>query len=398
MRTDALAGLRVIELGAFWAGPYCARMLADLGAEVIKVEAVRRPDMVRFGLYPDADPGEVPWERGAHYQKFSRNKKSCVIDISQPRGHELFLRLLAISDVFLENNTPRVRLNLGLDDDTVRKANPKLITLSMPGFGLDGPYRDYLAYGITIEGFVGLTSVTGYPDDPEPIRSAVPYGDPVAGMYGVIAILAALRRVRAGGDPGFIELAQNETLATLMPDIFLQAQATGVSPTPTGNQTPDVALQQAFVASDGEWVAITVPEPAGLPALASVVGGPAANVDELRAATAAWCAARPAAVAADALQGAGIGAAPVLSPRQLMEHEQVNAMGIYEPVSHPLYRDFRYSRMPLRFPGAHTEGDRHAPLFGEHNDYVFRDLLGLTEPEIAELHALNITSTQPELL
>src|SRR5690606_23377206 len=113
MRYDILSGIRVVELGSAWAGPFAARLLADLGAEVIKVEAPRRPDFVRFSVYLDDDPGEEPWERGAHYQKFSRNKKSCIIDVQTERGRELFLRLLSMSDVFIENNTPRVRQQLG---------------------------------------------------------------------------------------------------------------------------------------------------------------------------------------------------------------------------------------------------------------------------------------------
>jgi len=398
-----LEGIRLIELGNAWAGPYAARMLADLGAEVIKVEAPRRPDLVRFSVYLDNDPGETPWERGAHYQKFSRNKKSCVIDLANPRGKELFLQLLARSDIFLENNTPRVREQLGLDQQTLKAAAPKLITISMPGFGDSGPYRNYLAYGITVEGFSGLSSVTGYGDGTPPIRSAVPYGDPVAAVYGAIASLAALRARRVNGAGAHVELSQHEALTSMLPDLLIRAQVEGKDPSPDGNRDSMVyVFQDAFSCKgEDEWVVLTIEQESQWAALAECVGAPALveNRDSAQArdAVARWAASRSRFEAARELQARGIAAAPVLSPREMMSHEQTEVLRLYEDVPHPLYRTLPYSRVPLHIRDRSTAPDEHAPLFGEHNRYVFQELLGLNDDEVARLYADGVTAERPEM-
>lgn len=399
-----LEGIRLIEMGNAWAGPYAARMLADLGAEVIKIEAPRRPDLVRFSVYLDNDPGDTPWERGAHYQKFSRNKKSCVIDLAHPRGKELFLRLLAKSDVFLENNTPRVREQLGLDRETLAAAAPHLVTISMPGFGDSGPYRNYLAYGITVEGSSGLSSVTGYGDGTPPIRSAVPYGDPVAAVYGAIAALAAVRARRLKGSGSHVELSQHEALTSMLPDLLIRAQVEGRDPQPEGNRDSLVyLLQDCFPCEEpDEWVALTIESESQLPALADCLGepglaGPPVDLKHIAEGITRWAAGRNRFEAARELQAAGIAAAPVLSPREMMSDEQTEALGLYEEVPHPLYRALAYSRVPLTVRDMPTTPDEHAPLFGEHNRYVFQELLGLDDAEIAGLYAEGVTADRPDM-
>jgi len=400
MRYDILSGIRVVELGSAWAGPFAARLLGDLGAEVIKVEAPRRPDFVRFSVYLDDDPGEQPWERGAHYQKFSRNKKSCIIDVQAERGRELFLRLLSISDVFIENNTPRVRQQLGLTDELLREVAPNLVCISMPGFGSSGPYRDYLAYGLTIEGFAGLSSVTGYGDGTPPTRSAVPYGDPVAAVYGAIAALSGLLARRRHGRAPHVELSQHESLITMLPDLFLRAQLDGVDPQPQGNRDGIIYDPQGVYAcaGDDEWIAVSAASDEDRAALAWLLGlEPNAGASELDRALEQWAAARRRDDAVELLQAAGVPAGPVLSPREMMDHEHVRARAMYEEVSHPLYRALPYARMPLRFTRAESSGDTHAPLFGEHNRYVFGELLGLSDEEIRQLYEQNVTADKPDM-
>ncbi|MCK9518407.1 MAG: CoA transferase [Dehalococcoidia bacterium] len=402
MRYDILRGVRVVELGSAWAGPFAARLLADLGAEVIKVEAPRRPDMVRFSVYLDDDAGEPAWERGAHYQKFSRNKKSCIIDVQSARGRELFLRLLAKSDIFLENNTPRVREQLGLTDDVLREVAPNLVCISMPGFGLTGPYRDYLAYGLTVEGFSGLSSVTGYGDGSPPTRSAVPYGDPVAGVYGAIAGVVALLGKRRHGVVSHLELSQHEALITMLPDLLLRAQTEGNDPQPQDNRDGIVYDPQGVFACAGEdeWIAISVSNGKERDALLRLLGlsarADASDLD-LHRALEGWARQRRRDEAVDILQGAGIPAGPVLSPREMTEHEQVEARQVYEDVAHPLYRTLPYSRIPIRISGAAEQADSHAPLFGEHNDEVFSGLLGLSHDEIQQLYDQGVTADAPDL-
>ncbi|HEY8489665.1 MAG TPA: CoA transferase [Dehalococcoidia bacterium] len=408
MRVGLLSGIRVVELGTAWAGPYAARLLADLGAEVIKVEGPRRPDFVRFGMYVDDDPGETPWERGGHYQKFSRNKLSCVLDITAPAGHALFIRLLERSDVLIENNTPRVREHLGLTPAFLRERLPHLVAVSLPGFGDWGPYRNYLAFGLTIEGFSGLSSVTGYAEDGVPVRSTVPYGDPVAAVYGALAALAGIRQRRRTGRGLHVELSQHEALITLLPDVLLRAQVAGSPPGPAGNDDALLYAPHGVFPCRGRdaWVAIAVETDGEWRALCRVIGRPdlqerdtheARDAAEVRRAVEAWTRGRTKTEAAEELQRHGVPAGPVLSVREMMAHRQVTARGCYREVAHPSYRPLPYAQSPVRFAGREAREDRHAPLFGQDNRYVFRDLLGLSEEEIQRLYAEGVTADRPEM-
>jgi crotonobetainyl-CoA:carnitine CoA-transferase CaiB-like acyl-CoA transferase len=398
MRTNLLEGIRVVEIGSMWAGPYAARIMADLGAEVIKIEGPRKPEPVRFGFYAANDPGEKPWERGGHFQKFGRNKLSLVLDITRPRGRELLYALLRKTDVLIENNTPRVRKVLGIDHETLAREAPDLVVVSMPGFGDTGPYRDYLAFGIQIEGFTGVTSVTGYDDGTPPIRSAIPYGDPVAAVYGAMTAILGLRSRRRGAANQTYEVSQHEGLTSLQADSIIEAQVTGKDPGLRANNDPLLAvLQGAFQATDG-WLAVTVTDAAQLATLARLAGKtPAAAAPAVRAALARWAAPQTRAAAAEALAARGIAAGPVLSPGEMMHHEQVAARGVYAEVPHPIAGPIPYAQLPLHYAGAPTQPDRHAPLFGEHNHYVLHDLLGLDEAEIAALTASGLLADAPVL-
>jgi crotonobetainyl-CoA:carnitine CoA-transferase CaiB-like acyl-CoA transferase len=396
MKMKLLEGIRVVEIGAMWAGPYAARIMADLGAEVIKIEGPRKPEPVRFGFYAANDPGEKPWERGGHFQKFGRNKRSLVLDITQPRGRELMYALLRKTDVLIENNTPRVRKVLGIDHETLAREAPNLVVVSMPGFGDSGPYRDYLAFGIQIEGFTGVTSVTGYDDGTPPIRSAIPYGDPVAALYGSMTAILGLRMRRRGATTHTYEVSQHEGLASLQADSIIEAQVAGHDPGPRGNNDPLLAvLQGAFATTDG-WVAVTVEAGSQLAALATVVGeGGSADPSALRPALARWTATRTRAEAAEALSARGIAAGPVLSPGEMMGHEQVAARGVYAEVPHPLAGPIPYAQLPLHFWGAERASDSHAPFFGADNRYVLGKIVGLSEGEVGALYADGLLADAP---
>lgn len=399
MRYNLLEGIRVVEVGAMWAAPYGARILGDLGAEVIKVEGPRKPEAVRFGFYAGNDPGEKPWERGGHFAKFSRNKKCLVLDLTRQRGRDLLHELLRKTDVLIENNTPRVREPLGLGHETLAREAPDLVVVSMPGFGDDGPYRDYLAFGLNIEGFAGLTAVTGYADGTPPIRSAIPYGDPVAAVYAAMTALIGLRERRKGGRALRFELSQHEGLASLLPDLLLEAQATGADPPRRGNADPLVAHFQDVVSSgDGRWLAITAKTAEQRAALAAFAACDAAVDDAtLRLGLEAWIAGAGEGEAVTTLRAAGVAAAPVLSPGEMMTNEQVVARNVYANVGHPVVGSIPYSQLPLRFGDAPSQPDLYAPLFGEHNRYVFGEILGLSATEIDELYAAGLTSDAPDL-
>ncbi|MBI2764659.1 MAG: CoA transferase [Chloroflexi bacterium] len=400
MRLDLLEGVRVVEVGAMWAGPYAARILGDLGAEVIKVEGPRKPEAVRFGFYAQNDPGEKPWERGGHFQKFSRNKRDWVVDLTQPRGRELLHALLRKSDILIENNTPRVRERLGLGHETLAREAPDLIVVSMPGFGDTGPYRDYLAFGLNMEGFAGLTSVTGYADGTPPIRSAIPYGDPVAALYGALSALLGLRG-RAAGEPApRFEVSQMEGLVSLLPDVLIEAQVTNADPARVGNADPLLYARQGTVrAGPNGWLAVSLADAEQVERVSALIGRPATVTDERAfwAALEEWATAVGRDDALRQLAAAGIAAAPVLPPGEMMHHEQVVARGVYRVVDHPIAGPIPYSQLPLHFANAPARPDMHAPLFGQDNRYVYGELLGLSDAEIAGLYASGITSDAPDL-
>ncbi|OAI41242.1 hypothetical protein AYO38_04240 [bacterium SCGC AG-212-C10] len=405
MRLNLLEGVRVVEIGAMWAGPYAARIMGDLGAEVIKLESPRKPEPVRFGYYPGADPGELPWERGGHFQKFGRNKKSLILDITSPRGRELLYALLRKTDVLIENNTPRVREHLGIGHADLARECPELVVVSMPGFGDTGPYRDYLAFGLNIEGFTGISNITGYADGTPPIRSAIPYGDPVAALYGALTAILGLRERRNGGTKRRFEVSQHEGLVSLLPEILLQAQVDH-EPQRTGNADPMFTrLQGTFADGAGGWLSLTVNDDTQLWSLLTLIGGPGleaaisdgAAEQPLRDAIERWIAAIGADAAVRALWEAGIAAGPVLAPSEMMRNEQVVARGVYSPVPHPVAGDIPYSQLPLKYARAPSQPDVHAPLFGEHNRQLFRDVCGLSDAEIDELYATGLTSNAPDM-
>ena len=181
-----LAGIRVLDLTHAWAGPFATQLLADYGAEVIKIETCDRPDMLRFSTLPTDETRPEAYNRGGWFQYLGRNKLSLTLDLKQPQGQELFKRLAARSDVVIENFSARVMPRLGLEYAVLQAVNPRLIMISMPGYGTVGPYKDFVAFGEMIEPFAGLSELTGYADR-APLRLAVAYPDPVAGFHAALA-------------------------------------------------------------------------------------------------------------------------------------------------------------------------------------------------------------------
>jgi crotonobetainyl-CoA:carnitine CoA-transferase CaiB-like acyl-CoA transferase len=187
-----LGGVRILDLTHAWAGPFATQLLADYGAEVIKIETCDRPDMLRFSTLPIDEMRPEAYNRGGWFQYLGRNKLSLTLDLKQPQGHDLFKRLVVQSDVVIENFSVGVMRRLGLEYAVLQAVNPRLIMISMPGYGMMGPYKDFVAFGEMIEPFASLSELTGYTDS-APLRLAVAYPDPVAGFHAALATLLALR-------------------------------------------------------------------------------------------------------------------------------------------------------------------------------------------------------------
>ncbi|MDA1003322.1 MAG: CoA transferase [Chloroflexi bacterium] len=405
---EALAGLHVIEVTANWAGPLAGRHLGDLGAEVIKVEYAQRP-ATRALWYPGGDPAKYPYNRAGYFNHLNRNKKDVCLDLSSEEGKELFLRLVEWADVLIENNSARVMPNLGLGRDTLLARNPRLIMLSVSGFGATGPERDYVAYGANIEASCGLASVTGYGDD-RPFRAGTFYADPIAANYATIATLVALEHREQTGAGQWIDMSLNEGGITFFGGSIAEYQLSGELPPHRANRHPVYAPQGAYqtVGAD-QWVALTVRNDADWAALCAALGrddwakdaalataaGRRARHDELDAGIAGWAAKHDHREAARLLQAAGVPAGPVLANFELVSDPHLFHRDFYQPIEHAEVGVFRFPGPPWKLSRTPGRIRLAAPLFAEHNDYVFGEVLGLSAAEIVGLEQRGVTARQP---
>lgn len=404
-----LYGVRVLDLTMAWAGPYATRLLGDMGAEIIKIEAVGSWDLLRTftGQSPSVDR---VWDRSPYFNHINRNKYGCALDLSNDRGRDLFLRLVAVSDVVIENFRAEVMDNLGLTYETLAAANPHIIVVSMPAHGKSGPERDFIAFGTNVEQLSGLCSLSGYEGGP-PQKTGISYGDPVAGVAATGAVCLALWDRRRSGRGQYIEVAQRETLTGLIGEQIVGYSMSGHEPPRRGNRHTSMAPHGCYPSSgDDEWLTLACEDDAQFTALAEVMGHPElasdprfANVvsrfrnqDALDAEIAAWTAGRTKEDAAEALQAAGIPASPVLSVPEVLADPHLRARGFFENVSHSIAGDWEIEGPHWRMSESPGHVRLPAPAFGEHNAYVFGELLGLSDGEIAALEAEGITSNVPD--
>jgi crotonobetainyl-CoA:carnitine CoA-transferase CaiB-like acyl-CoA transferase len=402
-----LLGIRILDLSKVWAGPYGTRLLADMGAEVIKVEGPGSWDMTRaLHLLPPAV--ERPYNKAGYFMEYNRNKYGCVIDLGKPAGRELGLRLAALSDVVIENYRADVLEGLGMTYDTLRGVKPDIILVSMPSHGLSGPDAGRIGYGTHMEQLVGLTSLTGYIDGP-PQKSGISYGDPMAGATAAAATIAALLYRRATGCGQHVEVAQIEALLPFVGEFFLEYGMTGRAPERRANRHRSMAPHGAYRCADDTWLALAVGSDEEFAALCAVIGQPAltdddrfADVvsryhhqDDLDAIISAWAADRTHRDAAAALQAAGVSAEPVLTIPELVADPHLNERGFWEDVTHLESGTWKTEAPAWRFSRTPAHTRLPAPVFGEHNRYVLRELLGLSDDEVAALEREGIVSNEP---
>jgi crotonobetainyl-CoA:carnitine CoA-transferase CaiB-like acyl-CoA transferase len=402
-----LLGIRILDLSKVWAGPYGTRLLADMGAEVIKVEAAASWDMTRSLslLGPEV---ERQYNKSGYFMEYNRNKYGCTIDLATPQGRELGLRLTAMSDVVIENYRADVLESLGLTYDALRAVKPDIILVSMPSHGLWGPDAGRIGYGTHMEQLVGLTSLTGYLDGP-PQKSGISYGDPMAGATAAAATIAALLHRRSTGRGQHVEIAQIEALLPFLGEFFLEYGMTGVAPQRRGNRHRSMAPHGAYRCADDTWLALAVGSDAEFAALCDVIGGPElaqdgrfADVvsryhhqDELDEVVSAWTIDRSHRDAAAALQAAGVNAEPVLTIPELVADPHLGERAFWEEVTHLESGTWKTTAPAWRFSRTPAHVRLPAPVFGEHNDYVLRELLGLGDEEIAALEREGIVAREP---
>lgn len=410
-----LNGIRVLDMTTFWAGPCATHLLAMLGAEVIHVESTRRPDGTRLiaGVPVTEDQW---WEKSPIFEALNTNKKGLTLDLQSPRGKELLRRLIATCDVVVENFTPRVLDQLGLDFATIQSIRPDVVMVRMPGFGLEGPWRDNPAFAYVIEAASGVSWLTGYSDrtpyDPYSI------GDPNAGVHAANALLLALEHRRRTGEGVFVEAAMVDAALSISAEQVIEYSAYGALLERAGNRGPTAAPQNLYRSADidefgrlDSWVAIAVATDDQWLKLCHAIGSPSwATGPELSTHTgrsehhvlideqlAAWCERRSRDEIVATLWDAGVPVAKVMQPHRQTELEQLAFRGFFEEVDHPVNGPARLSTVPMRCSaGPSTFHTEHAPLLGQHNHELLTGL-GLSDAEIAGLESDGVIGRAPAM-
>ena len=398
-----LQGLRVLDLSMGWAGPVCTRTLGDLGAEIIKVEAIQYPDWWR-GVDPRPSFFEQKlYERDVRFAFQNRNKRGITLDLSRPRGAALLKRLVAQCDAVVENYARDVLPKLGLDYPVLRRTRPDVVMLSMPAFGGQGPWRDARAYGSTLEHASGLPTVSGAADGP-PLTNQLAYGDPVGGMNAAAALLAALLHRKTTGEGQHVDLAQVECMFPLVAP-WIIAQSVLGSPGPRrGNRHPDQVPHGAFPCEGKGWVAVAITDDAAWRRLCAVLERPdlaglglderRAREDELEELLAGWTRSRDADAVMGVLQVNGIAAGVLRWPTELRRDVHLRARGFWQEVERPFLGRHALPSAPIRPAGGPPlKIHRPAPTLGEENAAVLSGILGLSEAEIAALGEEGIIGT-----
>ncbi|MBW2623831.1 MAG: CoA transferase [Deltaproteobacteria bacterium] len=415
--TNALEGLRVLDLTRVWSGPVAGRLLADLGAQVIHITgrvtlagAIPPSELAKIlAIYPDDDPGERPYNRQSMGNDFSRNKLGITLELNTPEGLDVFKKLVKISGMVLENFSPRVMPNFGLDFPALKEINPGIILCSMPGFGSTGPLRDWVSYGTNLDPASGLASLMGYPGE-EAHMSGNAYPDPAAGLHAVSALLTAVFHQRRTGRGQFIDLAQSESATVLLGEAVLGYSLNGKLPERMANRHPAHAPQGCYPCrGDDNWVAIAVSSDREWAGLGKVMGNSEwfddekfvdqksrwENQDELDKLISVWTAERDHIKVMDDLQAAGVPAGAVLDAAELTANEHLHARGFFWEIDHPEVGPKIYAGQPFKMSGTPLVLREPAPCLGQHNEYVLSELLGYSEEEITALKEQNVIGTEP---
>lgn len=407
--TRPLDGVRVIDFTNAVAGPIATSMLGDLGAEVIKVEAPSARPRNAAGTAPvrEGDEGNS-YDRMVIFNELNHSKRGVSLDVTDPRGRALLLDLVRKSDVFLQNFSPRAIENMDLGYDVLRRANPAIVAVSMPAFGLDGPYRDRASYGPGIDAMSGISHLTGYADGP-PMKPGNFFCDQQAAALATLGTLTALWHRNRTGEGQHIELAMIEGEMQLLADAYLDYLWNGVERHRDGNGHPRHAPHDTYrCKGEDEWVAIAVETDVQWQKLCRAIGRPElagaerfaseqarhANREALRPIIEAWTCSRSHYQAQLELQEAGIPAGAALNCMELLEDPHLAARGTFEYVDVPNVGPSPFPRAAYRL--SETPARMSAPArFGEANRDVFCGLLGISGQELEALTAAGVTPSEP---
>jgi formyl-CoA transferase len=405
--TKALGHLRVLDLTRVLAGPWCTQLLADLGADVIKIERPGSGDDTRAWGPPylkDAQGQDTT--EAAYYLAANRGKRSVTIDIATAEGQQLLRRLAAASDIVVENYKVGQLVRYGLDYASLSRLDDRLIYCSITGFGQDGPYRDRAGYDFIIQAMGGFMSITGERDDLPgggPQKAGVAISDLMTGMYAAVAILAAVAQRERTGRGQYIDMALFDTMIAMLANMNMNYLTTGRAPRRAGNAHQNIVPYQVFAAADGE-VVIAVGNDGQYAKFCEIAGRPdlatdpryAKNADRVRNRAElvplleALVRDRPAAYWAEKLEAAGVPCGPINSIAEALADPQAVARGLRVDLPHPTAGIVPLVGLPIRMSDSPPAYDRPPPLLGEHTDEVLRQLAGLDSDEIAALRARRV--------
>lgn len=394
---SALAGVRVLDLTRFLAGPFCTSILADLGAEVVKIEAPKGGDEGRYG-YPAV--GGVP----VFFLALNRGKRGITLDLRQDEGRTLLRRLLPHFDVLVENFAGGTLARWGLAPADLCREHPRLIVASLSGFGQTGPWAERPSYDIITQAASGFMSLTGFPDNP-PTRGGGSLGDYVQGLFGAIGILSALCARASTGRGQAVDVSSQDAMFSLLdgwPGIFA---ASGRLPRQVGNRHLGTAPYDCYRARDG-WVVIAVASNKLFRTLAAAIGRPelgedpryrgvsgrVARSDEINGIVAEWVAKRTVEEVVQALgpEGAGVPCSPVYRVDQLLDHPQLLAREMVQRLPHTELGEVVVPGVVVKLSDTPGQIRRLGPELGEHTTDVYRELLELSDEELAGLRARQI--------
>ncbi len=411
----ALENVRILDFSRIWAGPHATKLLADMGAEVIKVESTRAWDphrtIVGSGNLPGGERGSDPWNRSGWFNTLHMSKRGITAELSHPGGKALIEELVSISDVVVENFRAGAMARRGLGYEDLRRLRPDIVVASMPAFGNTGPWRDFIQYGIGQEQLGGIASMNGYLGEATPVKSGVNFGDPISGAHAAGAILAALLYRRRTGRGIFLDMSQLESTIGVVGEHILGFQMNGRAQENVGNRHAVYAPHGAYrCRGDDSWVTIAVGSDRQWHDLCDLMGSPQLaddprfagvlarhrNHDALDEIISGWTKGKDPHEAMHALQAIGVTSAPVLSGEGIFNDPHYQERGLLELVDHP-------STGPYLMPGvawkmSKTPGEIRwpAPRLGEHNDFVYGELLARTGAEIAALRSQGVIGTVPD--
>tara|TARA_B100000029_G_scaffold499123_1_gene569043 strand:- start:6515 stop:7831 length:1317 start_codon:yes stop_codon:yes gene_type:complete len=407
-----LEGIRILDFTVVWAGPFATQLLAEWGAEVIRVESTKffpsttrgtlaRPskELVQqggIGGYPDKDPGHRPWNRAALFNVHARNKLSMTVDLTNPEGQEIFADLVSKSDGLIENNAIATMERAGVSWEKLSKINPEFVLVRMPAFGISGPYKSYRTFGSHMESLVGHYSLFGYQGETPEASGTSLFADPASGVAGALAFMSGLRHRRNTGKGIQIETATAENFANQLGPHILNYSMEEDVPEYIGNRHPVYAPQGVYPCKgEDRWISITITDDLEWQKLSSLIGsGELSKKDDynnvqkrrmhhdvIDEEISKWTINHDSIELMNILQNNGIPAGAVMNEKDAFEDPHLQQRNYWEELTHPEAGTYKYPGVLWKSNAIDNKLRRAAPRLGEDNEYVYKTILGYSDEQ-----------------